>query len=388
MLPLVQHFPADRLIDLRTKYGVCSIVVWAHSILGLSVSVRVNSSARGDTYRFGPSPATVFIDTYERSQGPSVTLLSASDKRKLFTMSPEPDDENIDATFKGPARGYGSRIFDQTVALEDGREKLINEMSLITTAFAICISRHLSIAIAPDSTKRYTNDGATFSDADVASEIMRDPLIEDNATYHLEYGVSERSICKAADLLFYDHKLNKKAINHYVLKYADRGLCNLEEPPQSISAVIEDWPRNEGIWSDICSTATKLSVLILAFTHVANLEDCSEFPICECHHLLSKSELLRNVARWDGSSPLRIYHDVWFATMALLIVGQTGKTDLQETSLISERGWSMYMSTFGDSDPSYTGMWAIVPAMFHFINFKADPSSPDPGFITIKSDTV
>jgi hypothetical protein len=158
MLPLVQHFPEDRLIDLRTKYGICSIVVWAHSILGLSVSVRLNSSARGDTYRFGPSPATVFIDTYERSQGPSVTLLSASDKRKLFTISSVPDDENIDATLKGPARGYGSRIFDRVVALEDGREKLINEMALITTAFSICISRHLSIATASDNIKRHTSD--------------------------------------------------------------------------------------------------------------------------------------------------------------------------------------------------------------------------------------
>jgi hypothetical protein len=73
--------------------------------------------------------------------------------------------------------------------------------------------------------------------------------------------------------------------------------------------------------SDLCFTATQLSVLILAFTHVANLEDCSDFPVCKRHHLLSKSELFRNVARWDGSSPLRICHDVWFATMALLILG-------------------------------------------------------------------
>lgn len=31
------------------------------------------------------------------------------------------------------------------------------------------------------------------------------------------------------------------------------------------------------------------------------------------------------------------------------------------------------MSTFGDSDPSYTGTWSIVPALFLFINFKSDP---------------
>lgn len=99
MLHLVQHFPEERSVDLRTKHGVCSIKVWAHSILGLSVSVRVNSPARGDTYRFGPSPATVFIDTYERAHGPSITMLSASDKSKLFINKPERDDENIDATF-------------------------------------------------------------------------------------------------------------------------------------------------------------------------------------------------------------------------------------------------------------------------------------------------
>jgi hypothetical protein len=31
MLPLVQHFPEDRIIDLRTKHGVCSIIVWART---------------------------------------------------------------------------------------------------------------------------------------------------------------------------------------------------------------------------------------------------------------------------------------------------------------------------------------------------------------------
>lgn len=163
-------------------------------------------------------------------------------------MSPEPDAENIDATFKGPARGYGRKIFDQIVALEEGREKLINEMCLITTAFAICISRHLSIAIAPNSIKRYTNDGATFSDADVASEITRDALLQDNATHNLEYAVSEKGIYRAAELLFYDHKLDKKVINDYVMKYAGRAFYSLKKPPQSISAVIEDWSRREGIW--------------------------------------------------------------------------------------------------------------------------------------------
>ena len=45
----------------------------------------------------------------------------------------------------------------------------------------------------------------------------------------------------------------------------------------------------------------------------------------------------------------------------LLMIGYTGETDLQTISLISDRGWSIYLSTFGDADPTYIGKQCPEP---------------------------
>jgi hypothetical protein len=359
MQPLVQRFPEERLIDLKLKtvHGVCSIIAWAHYILGLSVLFKNHSSDETKVYRFGSSTEEIVIDI-NLNQHPSITLLSTSDKGKLFTMKPEPDEEEIDATFKGPARGYGNRIFDKILGFEDGREKVSNEMALIATAFAICISRHLCIAHPLNGIKfeDHRNDDEAYADVENDAALRGAPSEREKFTL-LEFEVLERRIHESAHMLFDNRKLKKKTIDEYVAKYEDRSLYHLEKAPHSISAVIEEWDKSKGDWPIICLAATHLSVLILAFAHVTDLEACSSFPMCERYSLLALSDLSANVAKWDGLSAIQIRDDVWFEVIALLIIGQTGAMNLQTTSLVSERGWSVYMSTFGDADPSHTGKY-------------------------------
>lgn len=42
-LYLVQSLPEDRILEIRSEHGVIPIVVWAHHILGLTVSIRSSS---------------------------------------------------------------------------------------------------------------------------------------------------------------------------------------------------------------------------------------------------------------------------------------------------------------------------------------------------------
>jgi hypothetical protein len=121
--------------------------------------VRLHHNEEPAEYRFGSSEVIIidvrsnvlagFFPSGEpdvRLSLPTITLLESSDKERLFRMVEEPDEDVIDATFKTPARRYGSKIFNAEVSLEDGREKVIAEMAHIATAFAVCISKALSIS--------------------------------------------------------------------------------------------------------------------------------------------------------------------------------------------------------------------------------------------------
>lgn len=60
------------------------------------------------------------------------------------------------------------------------------------------------------------------------------------------------------------------------------------------------------------------------------------------------------VAGWDGEGPLLIKEHFSLQVLALLMSGHTETDlDLQKTCLLSNRGWSVFLSTFGGADPGY-----------------------------------
>lgn len=282
----------------------------------------------------------------------SFTLLSASSREELFKMKPEIDEELIDATFKIPARGFAKRRLDDIVPYKDGRERVKGEMSLIACAFALCVSRSLRIAgpiIRGDASLHHLpaeteeNEDNTSQDDDFA------------AGYHLIYEISERRVLQAASFLFDDLKLKWNSVEEYATIYAGRPLYGIEQPPKAIAPILNKWSRRDTEWSWLCHRAVQLSVLILAFSHIADLEAVSDFPMCAHTDILEKSDLITKISGWDGQSLIGVHENVWFEVITLLTVGHFDSVTLKGTCLLSSRGWSVYLSTFGDADPSYTG---------------------------------
>ena len=69
MFPLVQSLPEDRLIliDTAKDGGACSLVVWAHHVLGLTVLVRSYGSENDLIEKqFGTGTSNVVIDVRDR----------------------------------------------------------------------------------------------------------------------------------------------------------------------------------------------------------------------------------------------------------------------------------------------------------------------------------
>jgi len=358
MLPFLR-FPDERLIDivLTTADGLCSIIVWTHQILGLSILVKdFNSQKEGEHhFRSSSSYESVTI-TIDKSQCPSITLLSPSNHETfetLFKMKLEIDEEEIRAIYKEPARGYGKRAFNHKLGLTEDWEAISREMALVTTAFAICVSRHLHVAHPYEGLffNDYTDNDANIQDS-TGNHFSTDNSKSEEHKY-LKVEVTERAIFEAAYSIFDDPKLQKKTIDDYVTKYQGLPLYYIKSAPKQICAIAEGWDNDEGAWPMVCVHAIYLCTLILAFAHVSSLSTTSEFPICQRPEILAASRLSREIAKWDGKGVLQVEEDVWFEIIALLMVGRTGETNLSGTSLVSQQEWSVIMNTFGRADPSY-----------------------------------
>lgn len=387
MLPLVQRFPEEHLISVESQTGVCALVVWAHVVLGLSVRVRLYSSDNVPSETlFGSEPEQVIVDTrgylprpldnYRQPLEPSVTLLSASTQEQLFRLKAETDAETIDATFKGPAKGFIKRLFEKSVRGLQRSEVAARELELICCAFALCMAEWL--VIAPPGTKDdiMTLDGddwlknaAEYGSLDAAEGFCaraddthhadddEDQLVDVEPT---PYDVPEERILEAASMLTDTKKLDRKTIAEYAAKYSRTPLALIPEPPATIAACLQTgWGKKRNaldVWPEMCLAARSLAVVILAFAHVSDLGAAAGLPLCERPSLLAPANLCMTASAWNGKSCISLREDVWFEIIALLMTGHLGtKLDIQTTSLLSNRGWSIFVSTFGDADPMYTG---------------------------------
>jgi hypothetical protein len=106
-------------------------------------------------------------------------------------------------------------------------------------------------------------------------------------------------------------------------------------------------------WSSICFAAQRLSVLIIALAHVWDIASCESLPLSGSLELLTAHNLVRQLHSWNGRQPLRVSHDAWFQAITLLLVGHKAQVDWMHTCLLSDKGWSVFLNTFGESDPSH-----------------------------------
>lgn len=135
------------------------------------------------------------------------------------------------------------------------------------------------------------------------------------------------------------------------------------DPPGQIAEILDitsNSLQNRKPWSKLLSTARYLGIVILAFANVRDLELASGLPLCTSIELLRKHVLAQELLEWNGKHSLCIPEDTWFQAIGLLIAGHKMDIDFDSTCLISDRGWSLYLSTFGDSDPTHIVPGSVV----------------------------
>lgn len=364
MLPAVQSLYQQRtmVINCSKGDGVCAMIVWAHYILGLNVLINTYiddpDSIEGTGPRqgvlFGKSfgQAQVIVNLQKRCSIPSVVLMAESET--LFRFVPDIDEPVIDAIHKIPARGFGKHLLE-TLYLKNGKESAIEQMVHITCAFVMILSRHLSGSNHPT--------GAF-------------PMELDNSPKANRWcSVSEQQLIQIMRLTFDNGCIDTTTVEDHAVIYSGKPFDERLEIPRPVLIAYQE-THGDGLdsqllkflWRAAVDRMRKLSVLILALSFVRNCAELSDFLLCNAQNFSTTMEahpLPRFVKDWDGKSRINVSANTWFHAVALLMGGHKANLDYGSMSLLSSHGWSVFIGTYGTSDPSLTdaGYITIYPGV-------------------------
>lgn len=364
MFPLVQSLPQDRIVYIRlpeySEYRKvadsvsCVLVVWTHQVLDLTVVVRRidTDKSKGKTVRFGRgSIEQVIIEEVPSHDEVGITLLDSLGE-SLLAIKPEPDMDaiSISSIRRVPARGWGNAallesLTNHQTCINAEEKAVIEELQVITSVFSQIIARHL------------------FHD-----DIDRLPLVVEHAssdfrnqTANIPFHVGQSELLKASRFLFDDPRISQGTVDSYVPYYSSKALNDDLPLPTAFRASSRKRGLSDSIiadgWDILCRELRRCSIYIIAFVHVLNLEDCENLMFSgAAASEIAEHGLAKQLEDWDGHRNLYVSDDAWLQAIAVLLLGQRKRvwdSPWDRVCLVSDRGWSAWIPTFSDEDPTY-----------------------------------
>lgn len=383
MLGSVQRFPEERILLVETSRAACVLVVWAHHVLGLSVLVRNKSSTGKTSTPFGEPPHNVIVDVavhiedddvsvetgYTRRRD-AATLLS-TDGSKLFKLEADPDDNYLECTFRGPAGGFGQRMIESELRRFPNSGVLVKETMLLAVAFSLKFSE--TSRIVKSATKQESvafPTGWEQGEATIVglrlSELMAESQRQgDDDLELMSYSISKTRLYEAAKFLFMDTKLAFNKAEEYSSILCGDSLQTIEVPLGTISTImgkLQDKKLATSLWTAIRRLAVTMSTLLYAFAHVPNLAACNDLPVIENMTVLNESAAFKRIASWKTDTHFESCEDDSFQLIGRLMLGTSPDIDMSAASLVSRAGWSMFLSTITENDPS------LIRELCHSLN--------------------
>lgn len=269
MSPMAQTLPNDRFIHIqipvgdKLESGVCTLVVWAHHVLDLTVLVRRGRKDGKFTtsVRFGQSgPEHVVIEEVAAEDDACIILLN-SDKEHLLMIKSDPDaDQNlIGSVNRIFAKGWGILVLEDSLTdsfriSQTNTKAIVEELAVVTSAFAFIIAKNL---IKDDYQSHVDSVGLTAGRTQIV------------------YKVDERCLLQASHFLFDNPQIRQSEINSYVAQYSSRSLDGNLPLPTALDvasrAYLPEKNRESVIqdeWDRICRSIRHLGIFLIALAHV------------------------------------------------------------------------------------------------------------------------
>lgn len=356
MFPMVQTLPNDRFIHIQipvgdgSESGTSALIVWAHHVLDLTVLViaRGHDGSLTRNFRFGASDLEqVLIEEVAADNEASLTMLD-SHKEHLLTIKPVPDEDDalIGSIRRAPARGWGNALFSDCLrgsrAFRPDCLAIIRDMRTVTTAFAFLIIKHL--------VKETDHGGNKAAEEDVR---------------YSEYTVDEERLLEASRFFFDSSHIRRGEVESFVAQYKSKALNEELLRPASLAASVRgdlspadrEWLIQDQ-WSILCRYTKMFATFLIALAHVANLEDCEDLLFARVDlDDMSEHPVVQQLEDWTGETTLYVKDEVWLQALAVSFTSHryyVWSLPWDKTCLVSEKGWSAWISTLGNIDPAYT----------------------------------
>jgi hypothetical protein len=348
-LYLVQSLPESRKITVSSQTGFLTLIIWAHYVLGLSVLLR--GVPGGDVLFIGAeSTSQVIISwTERRPPNPEVTLLDSQMEVLLHSDPSSTKLDRIDACERLPLKGYGTillrRHFNTLTTISDS--------SLL---YAESVHMIISMAIK------------------VSVRLVRVPGTSPE-NRPLGFLIIERwRILAAAALMFNSIEFDNASVSIYT-----NDITN-EESLQSVAfpRAIQNYLQILGLKAEsnpvFLRYFTRLAVLLLGLAAVSGIENCAGLPLMGDLGLPENLSFAREAQTKAGNVTVE-EKDLFYLISQMLV----GSRFLQEENaagssvfLVSDFGWSVYVSAVGDNDPADT-----KPELLYIQ--KGVPTNPENG---------
>ncbi|KAL8789499.1 MAG: hypothetical protein Q9213_001112 [Squamulea squamosa] len=210
-------------------------------------------------------------------------------------------------------------------------------------AFAFITAKHL----IKDDSGRYTAKEA----------------VETRST--MVYNVDEHQLLQASKFFFDNSRISRGEIDTCIAQYTFKALdAGLPKPPALEAAIpTSSLLGVDGTWHFICDNARRLSIFMIALAHVVNLEDCKELKFTGyAFSNMYEHKLAVQLEHWNGKDHLSITDDAWLQAIAIPLLGHRRniwQLPWDKVCLISDKGWSAWISTFGEMDPAYVSAGSV-----------------------------
>jgi hypothetical protein len=261
---------------------------------------------------------------------------------------------------------------ERELRYKTGSGKLRIEAMLLSIAFAVKFCDHLAV------NKTAANEIPTFpiydwarNDDEQSSAVGEEQGPDCAATtddsdpeFRMSHQVTKDDLCESAKLIFGERNLKKDSIESYAATLHGTSLTGLEMPAGAIASCLRGIADDEDAeWRNVRRVCFSLSVLVYAFAHVNNLNDCGELPIIEHLPVLHRTQFFLELSSWPLNKPLLVCEDDPFRLISSLMAGETPAPDLSRTSLISKAGWSIFLTSITDSDPILVREYRLSPSI-------------------------
>ena len=336
-LYILQSLPEDRIMQVEYYSGMMPLVIWAHFILGLTVTIQGSPDG---TVKFGhASTSNVIINWLQPGEYDTSESVSLLDNSMDVILHSGRDEmlATITAEERIPLEGYGTtflrRHCNRSTMVSDDSQGYSDFVAFVC---ALTIRMSLALYRFPHSVS------------------MSAGLL---AGSHFPDSVEQWRIFGATRILFRGIDFDESVVNRWLGKMMGfNSKTWLNGVPIAMRTLLSG-PQTDEPHVIPRRLLIPFPILILAFSHVSEVEACAALPLVYgFHSTMFQEPIYKAFDSWDWKSPIQIAEDDWFILVCTILVGLRIRDEPRATweraFLISDYGWSVFFGNVGDLDPT------------------------------------